>query len=154
MPPINQVHFAPLVATSEVSSDNYDANSVLSSLSLAVLDDSGWYRTHRELAEPLWWGRGQGSNFLLSYTVAPNKTYVSPYGCEKFVDHSVLACSYDRRYKGFCTGYVQSDNQAAPAGATEVISRVALVAPIHSYGSCTSGAESSVRHRLRRFMKR
>jgi hypothetical protein len=138
VPPDNEVHLAALVATNEIATGEYDADSVLSQLSLAVLEDSGWYRTNAATAEPLWWGRGQGGNFLAGYTVAPTgeNVVISPYRC---VRSDNLACSHDRRYKGFCSGALQPTTQILPGPlVTRVIADAAL-------GSCISGGISQVR---------
>ena len=38
--------------------------AVYSALSLAALEDSGWYRANYTYTEPLLWGRGQGCDFV------------------------------------------------------------------------------------------
>ena len=42
----------------------FDFNPVLSSLTLALLEDSGWYSVDYSAAEPLEWGRGKGCDFI------------------------------------------------------------------------------------------
>ena len=62
----DEVHVSPQVARNDVSAPFYDLHSVLSNISLAILDDSGWYVTNRSLAERLTWGLGQGKDLLQS----------------------------------------------------------------------------------------
>jgi hypothetical protein len=61
------------VARTDISTPVYDQFSVLSNFSLAVLDDTGWYKTNRTAAEPITWGRGLNHTFL-GATSAPNAT--------------------------------------------------------------------------------
>ena len=42
----------------------FDFNPVFSRLSLAVLEDSGWYSVDYERAQPLLWGRQRGCQFV------------------------------------------------------------------------------------------
>lgn len=42
----------------------FDFNPVLSQLTLALLEDSGWYCVDYSVAESLVWGRGKGCDFI------------------------------------------------------------------------------------------
>lgn len=52
-------------------------NPVFSGLTLSLLEDSGWYRVNYSVADPLFWGRGQGCNFVAQAcsTWDPSKGY-------------------------------------------------------------------------------
>ena len=39
-------------------------NGALSGFTLALLEDSGWYLPNYDAAEPMFWGKGQGKDFL------------------------------------------------------------------------------------------
>jgi len=39
-------------------------NSALSGFTLSLLRDSGWYKVNMNRAEPMFWGKGEGKNFL------------------------------------------------------------------------------------------
>lgn len=38
---------------------------VFSRITLALMEDSGWYRANYSMASPLSWGRGLGCNFVM-----------------------------------------------------------------------------------------
>jgi len=73
--------------------------SVKSALTLAALEDSGWYKTNYSMARPLLWGRGEGCDWALEKCVgASSGTAVG------FCDESTPAdgCTPDHRVKGYC----------------------------------------------------
>ena len=51
-------------AQNEAMTGVFDFNPVFSRLTLAVLEDSGWYSVDYSAAEPLLWGRGRGCGFI------------------------------------------------------------------------------------------
>ena len=42
----------------------YTQNPVISRLSLALMEDTGWYRANYSMAQPLKWGAGLGCDFV------------------------------------------------------------------------------------------
>lgn len=58
-----RIYFIP-PSQNEAMTGLFDFNPVFSRLSLAVLEDSGWYTVSYSAAEPLVWGRGKGCGFI------------------------------------------------------------------------------------------
>lgn len=44
---------------------SHTQNRVFSRLTLAIMEDSGWYRANYSLAQRLDWGRGLGCDFVM-----------------------------------------------------------------------------------------
>jgi hypothetical protein len=44
---------------------------IISNITLALLEDSGWYMPDYSLAEPMWWGKNRGCDFTI-YNKCPN----------------------------------------------------------------------------------
>lgn len=44
---------------------SHTQNRVFSRLTLAIMEDSGWYRANYSLAQRLAWGRGLGCDFVM-----------------------------------------------------------------------------------------
>ena len=64
-----------------------DPNSVYSAISLALFEDSGWYRVNYSQAETLVWGYGEGCDFVSQKC---SDGWSDHYFCTKEV--SFLAC--------------------------------------------------------------
>jgi len=72
------------------ASDIKDA--AFSKFTMAILEDSGWYDVDYALAEPLFYGRGQGCDFL-------------EHGCKKpFREFCTgeKGCTFDYSAAGYC----------------------------------------------------
>ena len=89
---IDGVHVSPQVARNDISAPSVDEHSVISNISLSILDDSGWYVTNRSLAEPLTWGLGQSSN-LLQAVASPSDNSNATISVRRY--HICRAFSYD-----------------------------------------------------------
>ena len=72
---------------------------IYSALTLALLEDSGWYQSNFSLAEALLWGRGKGCAYVQSPCVSDNGATLLAGMCA--VSNSV-GCTADRRAKGGC----------------------------------------------------
>ncbi|CAM9885068.1 ciliated left-right organizer metallopeptidase [Lampetra fluviatilis] len=68
---------------------------LVDTVTLAALEDTGWYRVDYSRAEPLVWGRDQGGDFGLVTTCS---TPDSPFFCQG----SGLGCHYLHLHKGRC----------------------------------------------------
>eukprot|EP00892_Ulva_mutabilis_P008056 jgi/Ulvmu1/5622/UM023_0161.1 len=133
------VHVSPQVARNDVSAPFFNEHSVLSNISLSILDDSGWYVTNRALAERLTWGLGQSDELLHAVTTsqaeATNLT-VSAYNCEaRLGEPKRLSCSYDPEFKGFCVSPETIGDLSSSAFST-------YVDAVRQLGSCRTGAIS------------
>lgn len=80
----DEVHVSPQVARNDISAPLYDEHSVLSNISLAILDDSGWYTTNRSLAQRLTWGLGQRAGLLQSVPLQGDEANITISVCLMF----------------------------------------------------------------------
>ena len=64
----------------------YTQNPVISRLSLALMEDTGWYRANYSMAQPLKWGAGLGCDFVKKSCADWMSTRLSQYDC------SLLSC--------------------------------------------------------------
>ena len=72
---------------------------VVSSLTLALFADAGWYDVNASMGEVLPWGRGAGCGFVEGSCGAWNSSELPRYRCDDDGDES---CSYDRKAKAYC----------------------------------------------------
>ena len=93
--------FGPeLMAASIGAAQNSPA---LSSLTLALFEDSGWYRPDYAAAEPLAWGRGAGCAFVESACIDKASGAILPEGSSLFCTTAAEAgCTSDRKRRGAC----------------------------------------------------
>lgn len=54
-----------LLRQNEAMTGSHTQNRVFSRLTLAIMEDSGWYRANYSLAQRLDWGRGLGCDFVM-----------------------------------------------------------------------------------------
>lgn len=57
-------HWEKSIFGNELMTSNTDGYTVMSGLTLAFLEDSGWYETNNDYEEDLWFGKGNGCDFL------------------------------------------------------------------------------------------
>ena len=50
----------------EIMTGSVDTRSVVSKMTLGILEDSGWYKVNCSMADHLDWGRNQGTEFVTS----------------------------------------------------------------------------------------
>ncbi|CAA0839847.1 Unknown protein [Striga hermonthica] len=83
------------VRINEIMTGSVDTRSVVSRMTLALLEDSGWYRANYSMADHLEWGRNQGTEF-----------FTSPCNQWKGAYHSnstqFSGCTYNREPEGYC----------------------------------------------------
>ena len=79
----------------EIMTGSVDTRSVVSPMTLALLEDSGWYQENYSMAERLEWGRHQGIDFVSS----PCDQWKGAYHCNS--THS-SGCTYNREAEGYC----------------------------------------------------
>ncbi len=86
---------------------NVHPNSILSHISIALLEDSGWYTVNTTMAQPLLWGAAQGPSFVTTpcYTWAPGQ----PYNCR---GGASMGCAPGQRAMGTCDGGVGGQGQS------------------------------------------
>ncbi|KAG5231025.1 leishmanolysin [Salix suchowensis] len=59
-------HWEKRLLMNEIMTGSVDTRSVVSKMTLALLEDSGWYRANYSMADHLDWGRNQGTDFVTS----------------------------------------------------------------------------------------
>eukprot|EP01018_Ginkgo_biloba_P031850 Gb_35843 [translate_table: standard] len=79
----------------EIMTGSVDTRSVVSPMTLALLEDSGWYWANYSMAEWLDWGRNQGVDFVN----ARCNLWKGAYHCNS--THS-SGCTYNREAEGYC----------------------------------------------------
>ncbi|KAJ7558534.1 hypothetical protein O6H91_04G044600 [Diphasiastrum complanatum] len=88
-------HWEKRLLMNEIMTGSVDTRSVVSAMTLALLEDSGWYRANYSMAEQLDWGRHQGEEFLTT----PCNHWKGAYHCNS--THS-SGCIYNREAEGYC----------------------------------------------------
>lgn len=79
----------------EIMTGSVDTRSVVSKMTLALLEDSGWYQANYSMADHLDWGRNQGTEFVTS----PCSQWKGAYRCNTT---QVSGCTYNREAEGYC----------------------------------------------------
>lgn len=79
----------------EIMTGSVDTRSVVSKMTLALLEDSGWYRANYSMADRLDWGRNQGTEFVTS----PCNLWKGAYHCNTT---QLSGCTYNREAEGYC----------------------------------------------------
>ncbi|GLJ40295.1 hypothetical protein SUGI_0828070 [Cryptomeria japonica] len=88
-------HWEKRLLMNEIMTGSVDTRSVVSPMTLALLEDSGWYQANYSMAEQLDWGRHQGADFVSS----PCNQWKGAYHCNS--SHS-SGCTYNREAEGYC----------------------------------------------------
>ncbi|KAG0610529.1 hypothetical protein M758_7G072700 [Ceratodon purpureus] len=88
-------HWEKRLLMNEIMTGSVDTRSVVSAMTLALLEDSGWYKANYSMAERLDWGRNQGVGFLMSRCDA----WTGAYRCN---NTSPSGCTYNREAEGYC----------------------------------------------------
>ncbi len=101
-------HWEKRLLMNEIMTGSVDTRSVVSAMTLALLEDSGWYKANYSMAEQLDWGQNQGTEFLISRCDAWN----GAYHCNS--THS-SGCTYNREAEGYCP--IEQYNNDLPAWA-------------------------------------
>jgi len=79
----------------EIMTGSVDTRSVVSKMTLALLEDSGWYKANYSMADQLDWGRNQGTEFVTS----PCNVWKGAYHCNTT---QFSGCTYNREAEGYC----------------------------------------------------
>ena len=73
--------------------------AIKSALTLAALEDSGWFKANYSVAEPLLWGRGKGCSYVTSPCVSNGGTTALDGMCTQT---GAQGCTADHRARGQC----------------------------------------------------
>ncbi|CAM9004274.1 unnamed protein product [Rhodiola kirilowii] len=88
-------HWEKRLLMNEIMTGSVDTKSVVSKMTLALLEDSGWYEVNYNMAERLDWGHNQGTEFVTS----PCNLWKGAYNCNTT---KVSGCTYNREAEGYC----------------------------------------------------
>ncbi|XP_078435512.1 metalloendopeptidase / zinc ion binding protein [Wolffia australiana] len=88
-------HWEKRLLMNEIMTGSVDARSVVSKMTLALLEDSGWYKVNYSMARELQWGRHQGEEFVSS----PCNYWSGAYHCNTT---QTSGCTYNREAEGYC----------------------------------------------------
>lgn len=88
-------HWEKRLLMNEIMTGSVDTRSVVSKMTLALLEDSGWYRANYSMADRLDWGRNQGSEFV----TFPCNHWKGAYHCNTT---QLSGCTFNREAEGYC----------------------------------------------------
>ncbi|KAL8167894.1 hypothetical protein V2J09_009393 [Rumex salicifolius] len=88
-------HWEKRLLMNEIMTGSVDTRSVVSPMTLALLEDSGWYKANYSMAEHLNWGHNQGTDFV----TLPCNQWKGAYRCN---NSQVSGCTYNREAEGYC----------------------------------------------------
>ncbi|XP_051150970.1 uncharacterized protein LOC127265279 [Andrographis paniculata] len=88
-------HWEKRLMMNEIMTGSVDTRSVVSKMTLALLEDSGWYQANYSMAERLDWGRNQGTEFV----TLPCNHWKGAYHCNSTQQSG---CTYNREAEGYC----------------------------------------------------
>ncbi|XP_074574653.1 uncharacterized protein LOC141831121 [Curcuma longa] len=88
-------HWEKRLMMNEIMTGSVDTKSVVSQMTLALLEDSGWYQANYSMAEWLDWGWNQGTEFITS----PCNHWKGAYHCNST---QLSGCTYNREAEGYC----------------------------------------------------
>ncbi|KAI4316786.1 hypothetical protein L6164_024731 [Bauhinia variegata] len=88
-------HWEKRLLMNEIMTGSVDTRSVVSKMTLALLEDSGWYKANYSMADHLDWGRNQGVEFVTS----PCNLWKGAYRCNTT---QLSGCTYNREAEGYC----------------------------------------------------
>ncbi|PKI43753.1 hypothetical protein CRG98_035859 [Punica granatum] len=88
-------HWEKRLLMNEIMTGSVDTRSVVSKMTLALLEDSGWYEANYSMADRLDWGRNQGTEFVTSRC----DQWKGAYHCNTT---QFSGCTYNREAEGYC----------------------------------------------------
>lgn len=88
-------HWEKRLLMNEIMTGSVDTRSVVSKMTLALLEDSGWYQANYSMADRLDWGRNQGTEFV----TLPCNLWKGAYHCNTT---QLSGCTYNREAEGYC----------------------------------------------------
>ncbi|XP_042006503.1 leishmanolysin-like peptidase [Salvia splendens] len=88
-------HWEKRLLMNEIMTGSVDTRSVVSKMTLALLEDSGWYQANYSMEEHLDWGHNQGTEFV----TLPCNRWKGAYLCNST---QFSGCTYNREAEGYC----------------------------------------------------
>ena len=102
-------HWEKVVLGNEVMVANQVANPVVSKFTLKLMEDSGWYQINYDMAEPFFWGKGDGCSIMSGDCRYHGNTCQKKgdEGC--FYDYTFQAICKDDKFSNYCTFFTGTD---------------------------------------------
>uniref|UniRef100_A0A8C5MYD8 Leishmanolysin-like peptidase n=1 Tax=Leptobrachium leishanense TaxID=445787 RepID=A0A8C5MYD8_9ANUR len=101
-------HWEKRLLENEAMTGSHTQNRVFSRITLALMEDTGWYRANYSMAERLDWGRGKGCDFVMKsckfwiQEQSRKKQSVSPF-CDVLRTNPLkLTCRQDKKAVAIC----------------------------------------------------
>ncbi|MBZ3874836.1 Leishmanolysin-like peptidase [Sciurus carolinensis] len=101
-------HWEKRLLENEAMTGSHTQNRVLSRITLALMEDTGWYKANYSMAEKLDWGRGMGCDFVRKSCKfwidqqRQKRQMLSPY-CDTLRSNPLqLTCRQDQRAVAVC----------------------------------------------------
>nr|KAF6474670.1 leishmanolysin like peptidase [Rousettus aegyptiacus] len=101
-------HWEKRLLENEAMTGSHTQNRVLSRITLALMEDTGWYKANYSMAEKLDWGRGMGCDFVRKSCKfwidqqRKKRQMLSPY-CDTLRSNPLqLTCRQDQRAVAVC----------------------------------------------------
>ncbi|XP_076888292.1 uncharacterized protein LOC143538675 [Bidens hawaiensis] len=88
-------HWEKRLLMNEIMTGSVDTRSVVSKMTLALFEDSGWYEANYSMADRLDWGHNQGTEFV----TGPCNLWKGAYHCNTT---QLTGCTYNREAEGYC----------------------------------------------------
>ncbi|XP_076940434.1 uncharacterized protein LOC143609606 [Bidens hawaiensis] len=88
-------HWEKRLLMNEIMTGSVDTRSVISKMTLALLEDSGWYEANYSMADRLDWGLNQGTEFVTNRC----NLWKGAYHCNTT---QFSGCTYNREAEGYC----------------------------------------------------
>ncbi|KAK7364130.1 hypothetical protein VNO80_12552 [Phaseolus coccineus] len=88
-------HWEKRLLMNEIMTGSVDTRSVVSKMTLALLEDNGWYKANYSMVDQLDWGRNQGTEVVTS----PCNVWKGAYHCNTT---QFSGCTYNREAEGYC----------------------------------------------------
>jgi leishmanolysin len=92
-------HFERRIFNVEYMTASAVTDARMTEFTLALLEGTGWYQVSYAMAEPIYWGKGQGCAFLNSPCVTSSKTAAFEEFCTPLAQGG---CSFHGRSGGYC----------------------------------------------------
>jgi len=91
-------HWERRMVYNEYMTGTSSYNPVISNFTLALLEDTGWYKPNYDMAADLEWGKGQKCPFAMQRCTSRT----TPYTCDPVRQSSDEGCTWDGNLKGRC----------------------------------------------------
>jgi leishmanolysin len=103
-------HFERKIFMNEYMTASQISDQRMTEFTLAFLEGTGWYKVNYEMAEPIYWGKGQGCQFVEGSCVSES-TGKPSFG-EFCSTAGSQGCTFHRRHGGHCGDQESSSGQA------------------------------------------